>query len=89
MRSVTEADGPLQMLVNFQLAAGQRITPLRLFDLQHEVVVTERIVARHGSFMLQREDQIEILTATGNEGGAQLFRGLRKLRIELSDVARA
>src|SRR5262249_26492044 len=74
------------MFVDLQLATGQGAPPFRLFDLQHAVGVTDRIVARHRAFMLDSKHQIEIPMPTRDESCAWLFGGDGKLLVELGDV---
>ena len=73
MWSIAETNGPIQMLIDFDLAAGQRVTPFALLNLQYPTVVADRVVARYGALMLQRKYQLELLLATGNESRASLF----------------
>src|ERR1035441_2926439 len=48
MRPVGEADGPIQMLVNHDVAAGQRSSPVHPLDLQTQLLKADRVVPVHG-----------------------------------------
>jgi len=60
VRPELHRNASIQMLVNRNRAAGERISPAYLFNLKDAVVYHHRIVLVHGSLVLDREDQIQI-----------------------------
>ena len=63
MRPVGEADGAIQVLMNHDIAARQRASPLHPLNLQLQVLKADGVVAVHRALKLQREDQVQILAA--------------------------
>ena len=61
MRPVGEADGPVQVLMNHDVAAGQRPSPLHPLNLQLQVLKADGVVPVYRPLKLQGEDQVQIL----------------------------
>jgi hypothetical protein len=51
--------------MHHHIAAGEGATPTDRFDLQHEVLKTDRVVAVDRTFELQREGQVQIAAGAG------------------------
>src|SRR5271166_1409474 len=86
-RSVGEADGTVQVLVNQHGAAGQCPAPLHPLNLQRQVLKADGVVAVHRALKLQREDQVQILAArTPHKRAPALCRRHLKAAVELAHV---
>ena len=86
MRPVGQADAAVQVLVNHDVAAGQRPSPRHPFNLQLQVLKADRVVPIHRALKLQREDQVQIFARTRQKRAAGLRRRHLKATIELGDV---
>src|SRR5207248_5257794 len=76
----------IQMFMNSYAAAGERGAQLTAFELPHSIGEAHRVVARHDSFVLYREHQVEIFTPEWHERGS-LFTGWQtEALIELRDI---
>ena len=87
VRSMGEAERSIQMLVESRGAARQVGAPAHRFDLQTEILNTNRVVAIHRPFELQRQDQIQIAAAARHERVARWRRRYLKTTVELGDIA--
>jgi len=86
MRPVGEADGPIQVLVNPDVAAGQRSSPVHRLDLQTQLLKADRVVPVHGALKLEGKDQVQIFAWASQKGTAALRGRNLKAAIELVDV---
>src|SRR5437588_11718959 len=87
MRSVSEAQGSIQMLMHHRLAARQRRSPAHPLNLQAEVLKAHRVVAIHRALELQREDQVQIPPSAGQKPASPLYRCHLKSPVKLGPVA--
>jgi hypothetical protein len=55
---VGETQASIQVLMNRDLAAGQRPSPTHPFDLQSEILKGDGVIAVDGTLELKREDQV-------------------------------
>src|ERR1700722_5657372 len=60
MRSVSETQASVPVLVHYHLAACQRRSPAHPLDLQTEILKAHRVVAVYAAFELQRENPLQI-----------------------------
>src|ERR1700751_1140425 len=72
--------------MHHHIAAGEGATPTDRFDLQHEVLKTDRVVAVDRTFELQRESQVQIAAGAGDKGRSALRGWDLEAAIERSDV---
>src|SRR5271157_2389618 len=86
MRPVGEADGSVQMLVNYDIAARQRPSPVHPLNLQLQVLKADGVVPVYRPLKLQAEDQVQILAGAGEKRVAALGGRHLKATVELGDV---
>src|SRR5271157_3424985 len=86
MRPVGEADGSVQMLMNYDIAARQRASPLHPFNLQLQILKADRVVAVYRPLKLQGEDQVQMLPGAREKRAAALGRRHLKAAVELADI---
>lgn len=60
LRAVSDRESSIQVLVHRHRAARQAGAPAHRFDLQAQILNAYRVVAVHGTFELQGEDQVQI-----------------------------
>src|SRR5450759_5512773 len=82
MRPVREADGSIQVLVNHDVAAGQRSSPVHPLDLQTQLLKADRVVPVHGALKLEGKDQVQIFAWARQKGTAALRGCHLKTQIE-------
>ena len=73
------------MLVDSHAASGQRGSPAAFLDLQHARADLHGVVLVDGALMLQREDEIEVLSPYREKGVARLCGGYRKALVEFGN----
>ncbi len=81
MRPVGETDASIQVLMNHDVAAGQRPSPLHPLNLKLQVLKADGVVAVHRPLKLQAEDQVQILPGTRQKRAA----ALRRRHLKASD----
>jgi|SRR6266849_4844228 hypothetical protein len=86
MWPVGNTQSSIQVLVNRDVAAGQRPSPVHPLDLQNVILKADGVVAVYGALALNREDQVPVLASTRDKGRPALCRRHLKATIELSDV---
>ena len=86
MRPVGQAEAAVQVLVNHDVATGQRPSPGHGFNLQLQVLKADGIVPVHRALKLQRKDQVQIFVRTRQKRAARLRRRHLKAAIEFGDV---
>src|SRR6202795_3694558 len=86
MRTKSDRDSFVQVLVNGDPTAGERGPQLTALKLPYPVGESHRVVTRYYSLVLQREDQVKIFAAQRHEGGPALAGGNTEPLIELGDV---
>src|ERR1700726_1054617 len=86
MRSVSETQASVQVLVHHHLAACQRRSPAHPLDLQTEILKAHRVVAVYAAFELQRENPLQITTSAEHKSISPLPGRDLKTAIELGDV---
>src|SRR5947199_4729458 len=86
MRSVSEAQGSIQMLVHHRLEARQGRSPAYPLNLQAEILKTHRVVAIHRALELQREDQVQIPPSARQKCASALCRCHLKSPVKLGPV---
>jgi hypothetical protein len=64
MRSMSQGNGSIQVLMHGPRATRQAGSPAHRFDLQAEILKTDRVVPVHRAFEPQREDQISCANDT-------------------------
>ena len=72
LRPVGEADAPIQVLVNRDVATSQCPSPPNRLDLQPQVLKAYGVVAIYRAFELQREDQVQVSVRAGYKRTAAL-----------------
>src|SRR5438093_1703100 len=87
MRSVTETQSAVQMLVGGHGAASESASPLDWLDLQSQVLKANGVVAVHRALELQREDALEIALGARHKSTAGLGRRDLEAAIELGHIA--
>ena len=86
MRPVGEADGSVQVLMNHDIAARQRSSPVHPFNLQLQVLKADGVVSVHRRLKLQGEDQVQVLPGAREKRVTALRRHHLKATIERGDV---
>ena len=74
LRTVSNRVRSVQVLVDGDRTAGQGGAPAHRFNLQPQVLNAHRVVSVHGTFELQREDQIQISAGAAHKRTATLRR---------------
>src|SRR5882762_5473433 len=74
------------MLIDFNAAAGERVPPFCLVDLEHSVFESDCIVACDDSFPLKREDEIEVPVPDTQKGIAWMAAATAKRPFVFRDV---
>ena len=87
MRSVSDADGKIEVLVNGHAALGERDAQLGRAYLKDLVLERNGVVLVDGSFGFDREDEIDVhVRRDRNERGSGFLGPFRKTFIEFRDV---
>src|SRR5215831_17866403 len=89
LRTVSDGEGSIQVLVHQDRTAGQRGPPADPFHLQAQVLNTHRVVPVDRTLVLQREDQVQVSAAAAHKGTAPLRSRHLKASIELAEVVLA
>jgi hypothetical protein len=87
VRSVTQTEGPVQVLVRDHAAASQGAAPAHRLNLQLVILKTDGVIAVHRALELQREDTLQIAGGTGDKGAPPLRCCDLKAAIELGEIA--
>jgi len=74
VRSVSDGDGFIEMLMDRDFAFGKRDPEFRGLDLKDPVVPLDGVVASDGTLFFEREDQVEAFTTMRDKGRSLLFR---------------
>src|SRR5262249_11442884 len=82
--TVRKSERSVQVLMHRDRTAGQGGTPAYRFNLQPQVLNAYRVVAVHGTFELQRKNQIQIAAGATHERTATRRRRHLKASIELA-----
>src|SRR6202007_1479727 len=83
MRSVADGPSAIQMLVHRDPASGQTAAPIGAFDLQPQILNAHRVVASYGARLLEREDEVQVSSPTGQNRAARLGRWDAEALVEL------
>jgi len=78
VRSVTDRDCPIQVLVDGHRGAGQAVASAALLDLPPAVSDRHRVVFADDAFRLHREDPVQMAPRAGPVRGAPFGSRLRK-----------
>src|SRR6185312_14059819 len=87
MRTEADRDRLVRMLMDRYRLFRQAVSPTRLVDLPPLAADRHRVVLRHHTLGLHREDQVQVAPAASAKGRSPLLRRHRKLLIELSDIS--
>src|SRR6266576_6776849 len=86
LRSVSEGERSIQMLVHPHRAARQGRSPTHRFDLQAEVLKAHRVISIHRPLKLHTKNEVEVLTSAWQKGCSPLRRAHLKMTVELGDI---
>src|SRR5258708_3992892 len=86
MRTKGDRNGLVQMLMNGDSTTGEGRAQLTALELPDLVGETHRVIARDHAFVLQCEDQVEILAPERHKGSAPLTGRLTETLIELLHI---
>ena len=86
VRSVSQAESPVQMLVHHHQATCQTRSPAHRFDLQAEVLKVDRVVPAHRTLELEGKDELQITAAVGHKRAAPFGGRDLKAAVELGHV---
>src|SRR5450755_4425493 len=87
VRSVTDRDVPIEVLMDGDRAAGQRVAEPALLDLPVTIADRHRVVLGHHALGLHREDPVQIRARRAAKGRPLLGRSGGELLIERPDIA--
>src|ERR1700674_1729146 len=87
LRSVSDGESAIEMLMDPYRATGQRRPPAHRFDLQAEMLKAHRVVPIHRPLKLQAEHEVQVLPPPWQECRPSFRRPHLKAAIELRDVA--
>src|ERR1700751_6230990 len=87
--AVGDGEGSIQVLVHQHRTAGQCGAPAYPFNLQAQVLNAHRVVLVHGTYELQREDQVQISAGTAHKRTATFLSRDLETSVELGNVVLA
>src|SRR5262245_64647466 len=73
MRSVVNADGPIQVLTDQDAASSHSETERLLWNLETAAFKSHGVVVVDDAFMLLREDLVQIVASIREKGGPRLL----------------
>ena len=74
MGAITDTQSSVQMFIELHAAFGEAVAPGGWGDLPASGTELGTVIVTHDSFMMQREDAVELITGVGDESGPLLGR---------------